>query len=112
MATGIFGRVEVELESARKSPGLSMVDVLEMPEKLREVVRWMIRQGTVPAAEVAHHIGQDQAAVRNLFATLVEKGEMAEFEIKGETAYRVRLAAKRKRDVPGDIWQALGEKVD
>lgn len=112
MARGIFGRVEVELDSRVKSPGLNMMDVLEMPTPLREVVQWMIRQGTVSAVETAEHLGRDQAAVRELFAPLIEKGEVVEFEIKGKPAYRVRLAAKRKRDVPADIWQALNDKVE
>jgi hypothetical protein len=112
MARGIFGRVEAELESRNKSPGLSMLDVLEMPETLRGVVQWLMRHGAVPAAEIAAHTALNETAVRELLAPLIEKGDVIEFELKGKMAYRVRLAAKRKRDATSDIWQALNDKIE
>lgn len=112
MARGIFGRVEAELGSREKSPGLNMIDVLEMPEALRNLLQWMMRQEYVFAVDAASHSGTDEAAVRTLLAPLIENGNVVEFELKKRTAYRVRLARKRGRELPSDLWQALTDKIE
>ena len=112
MARGIFGRVEAELGSREKSPGLNLVDVLEMPEALRELLQWMMRQEYVFASDAAAHAGKDEAGVRALIAPLIENGNVIAFELKNKPAYRVRLARKRGRDVPSDLWQALNDKIE
>ncbi len=112
MAKGIFNRVQVELDSRDKSPGLNMMDMLEMPDALRDLLQWMMKQDHVPASDIAARLGKDPAGVRTMLEPLIEKGQVVEFEIKSKLAYRVRLAAKRKRDVPSDIWQALNDKIE
>ena len=42
----------------------------------------------------------------------MEKGFVREVQVSGGTRYRVRLAPKRGREVPLNIWQALGNKVE
>lgn len=112
MARGIFGRVEAELGSREKSPGLSMMDVLDMPEALRDLLQWMMRQEYAFASDAAAHAGKNEAAVRGLIAPLIENGNVVEFELKGKPAFRVRLARKRGRDLPADLWQALNDKIE
>jgi len=42
----------------------------------------------------------------------VEKGYLRVFEVKGEQRYKTFLARKRVREVPLNIWEALGGKVE
>lgn len=112
MVKGLFGRVQQELEAREKCPGLSMADILLLPDPLRRLANWLVREREVGLSEVATFLEQDEAAARATLATLVEKGFVNELEIRGETRYRVRLAVKRGREVPLDIWQCLGEKVE
>jgi hypothetical protein len=112
MPKGLFGRVQDELEAREKTPGLSMADVLDLPDTLRQLVNWMMREDQVGLPQVMAHLGQDATAARATLATLVDKGFVREMQIHGETRYRVRIAPRRRRAVPLNIWQALDEKIE
>ncbi len=112
MGKGLFGRVQSELDAREKTPGLTMADILDLPESLRGLVNWMIRQDQVELAQVAQYLGQDEAGARSMIATLLEKGFVREIQVTGCTFYRVRLAPKKKREMPSDVWRALDGKLD
>ncbi len=112
MGKGLFGRVQSELDAREKTPGLSMADILDLPESLRGLVNWMMRQDQVELSQVAQYLGQDAVGARGMLATLLEKGFVRELDIKGSVYYRIRLAPTRKRDLPPDVWQALDGKLD
>jgi uncharacterized protein YceH (UPF0502 family) len=57
-------------------------------------------------------LGQDQAEVERLLANLLEKGYIRKVVVRGVTRYQVRLAPKRGRDIPLNLWQALDDKVE
>ncbi len=112
MGKGLFGRVEQELEARQHSPGLTMSDVLTFPDDMRRLVTWMVRQGDVGMAQVMARTHQDESACRAILDGLIEKGYALQFELHGETRYRIRLAPRRQRDVPLDIWQCLDDKCE
>ena len=43
---------------------------------------------------------------------LCGKGYVRAIEMRGATQYRVRLAPKRGRTLPADLWAALDDKVE
>ena len=93
----------------------SMADVFALPDRQRQIVTWMARQGmvgqeTVGLAEVATQIGQPEAAARSMLNALVEQGFIQELKVEGEIRYQPRLAARRGRQLPEGIWQALSEQ--
>lgn len=112
MSKGLFDRLQQELDAREKAAGLSMADLLELPETLRKLANWMMRQQTIHLADAAAFLGQDDAAAQATLAALIEKGFVRELKIHGETCYRVRLAPKRGRDVPLDVWRALDDKIE
>jgi len=92
--------------------GLSMADVLALPDSQRQILTWMAReeitgQETVSLAQVAAHIGRSEDVARSVLESLVEEDLIQEAEVEGETRYRPRLVARRGRELPEDIWQAL-----
>jgi amino acid permease len=94
--------------------GLSMADVLALPDSQQQILTWMTREGitgqeTVSLAQVATYTGQSEAVARTMLDTLVEQGFIQELEGEGETRYQPRLAARRGRQLTEDIWQALSE---
>jgi hypothetical protein len=109
---GIFDRVEGELAAREKSPGLSMSDLLTLPEPQSGLLKWMIRQGQVSWADIGTFLGQDEAYARSVLAELIEAAFVREIVIRGATHYRVRLAPKRGRALPANLWQALSDKVE
>jgi predicted transcriptional regulator len=109
--SGLFDRLGHELNSREKAAGLSMADVLSLPDELRKLFNWMMRQEEVSIDDVVTHLGNDESTVQRTLSSLVEKGFIRQMEVKGQFRYKVRLAPKRGREVPLNIWQALDEKT-
>jgi len=112
MGRGIFDRLEGELAARERSPGLSMADLLTLPEPQGGLLKWMIRQGQVSLAEVIAFLGQDEEQARGVLDDLCQAAFVRPIEIRGVTHYRVRLAPKRGRALPANLWQALNDKVE
>jgi hypothetical protein len=108
----LFDRLQGELEAREKSPGLTMSDILSLPDPFGRLCNWMLRcqQATVP--EVAAFLQEDEAQAAATLAGLVERGFAMQVDVQGVTYYRVRLAAKRGRNIPLNLWQALEGKVE
>ncbi len=109
---GLFNRLQGELDAREQSPGLRMSDLLTLPEPQCGLLNWMLRQVQVGLGEVAAFLQRDEDGARALLADLREQGFVREIEMRGATTYRVRLAPKRGRAVPADLWQALEDKVE
>lgn len=107
--SGLFDRLGQELQAREKASGLSMADVLTLPDDLRRLFNWMMRQEEVSLAEVAAHLGQDEPSAQDTLARLIEQCFVREMPAG---RYRVRLAPKRGRQLPVNIWQALDEKTE
>ncbi len=109
---GLFGRLQSELEGREKAAGLSMADVLALPDPLRRLMNWLIRAEEVGLADVASRLDQPEESARGIVAELVERGFVRELTVRGEARYRVRLSPTRPRRVPLDVWSALDERVE
>jgi glutamate dehydrogenase (NAD(P)+) len=103
----LFDRLSAEAEAQENTAGRSMASIVALPDSLRQLVNWMMRQQEVRLAEVVAHTGQEEEAVCAMLDTLVEQGFVRETEVAGEPRYRIRLAPKRGRQLPQDIWQLL-----
>ncbi len=109
---GLYDRVQGELEAREKSPGLHMSDLLALPDPVSGLLNWMIRQQQVGLADVAAFIRQDEECARTVLAELQDKGFVREIEVRGVMSYRVRLAPKRGKTMPSNLWRALDDKVE
>jgi len=112
MGKGLFGRLQNEVNAREKTPGVTVADILEMPDTLRDVINWMMREIQVSLPQVAQHLGKDEPSARTMLATLVDKGFVREIDLKGQLFYRVRLASKRKNTMPANLWKALDDKIE
>lgn len=112
MTKGLFDRLQAEIDGREKAAGLSMADVLSLPDALRQLFNWMLRQEDVSLADVIQFTGQSEKKVREMLNTLVEKGFVREMKVGEEYHYKVRLAFKRGQQLPLNIWQALDGKVE
>ena len=109
---GLFGRLQNELEQRDKAAGLTMADVLELPDSLRSLVNWMMRKEEVTLDQVTEYLSQDDKSAQAMISALVEKGFVREYVVKGVHRYRVRIASRPKRELPTNLWNALGGKLD
>jgi hypothetical protein len=112
MSQGLFGRLEQELDARDKAAGLTMADILSLPDTLRELVNWMLRQDVVSLQAVTAQLGQDETTTRSTLTTLVDKGFVREMHIRGAPHYKVRITSRARRAVPPNLWAALDEKLE
>ncbi len=112
MDKGLYRRLQGELDAREKTPGLTVADLLAMPESLGQLLEWMIRQGQVELGDISAFIGQDETCTRTILSDLLEKGFIREIEMRDAKYYRVRLAPKRKHELPHNLWEALNKKVE
>lgn len=95
--------------------GLTMADLVALPEDQRRLVNWLLRQGTVKrqgvtAAEAATHLGLDETKIRNALDALVSEdllkvsGDVAR---AGDVRYEVCLTLRGGRKIPEEMWKAL-----
>jgi hypothetical protein len=90
--------------SAGKKAGVAMADILALPDELRTIVIWLMRQPEAGLPEVAAFVEQDEITAHTLLADLVTQGFVeALSEGEEQPRYRVRLAAKRGRTLPLDL---------
>jgi predicted transcriptional regulator len=107
----MFGRLEQELEARDKAAGLSMTDILDLPDSLRALVNWMLRKDVVSMQEAMAQTGQDEPTTRSTLRTLVDKGFVREMQVRGETHYKVRIKSHARRPLPSNVWRALDDKL-
>lgn len=110
MTPSLFDRLQQELAAREKVVGVTMADILQLPPVERQLMTWLVRAGSVPRAEVVAHWGHAEQS-QSLLTGLIAKGFVHEYESSGELHYSARLAPRRQRELPVNIWQALIAKL-
>ncbi len=112
MAQGLFGQLREQVEARERVQNLTMTDIFTLPEPLRTVISWIVREREVSFPDLMAHLGQDETRARALLTALVEKGLVQELNRDGELSYRVRVVTKPKRQVSADLLRALEDKSE
>jgi hypothetical protein len=87
-------------------------DVLTLPDPLRQLAIWMLRQNAVSLEEVVAYLGQEIEQVRSLLDTLVVQGFAHVQNADSVPQYRMRLVSRQqRRQLAGELWQTLSEKL-
>jgi hypothetical protein len=106
----VTSSMRLTYEGAWDDACLNLADVFALSDSQAELIGWMMRRGKVSLAEVAAYTGQDEGAVRAVLEELAKQGFVAEMNLEGELRYEARVATRRGRRLPQQIWQALGEE--
>jgi DNA-binding IclR family transcriptional regulator len=101
----VFDSLQPEQHRRDDVPERTMAEVLALPDEARTIVTWLVRQQEAGLSEVAALLEQDEATAQTLLTDLVAQGFVQEvlYEGEGQPRYRVRLAARRERQVPLDL---------
>jgi amino acid permease len=94
------------VEGEWDTSGLSLAGLLTLADFDAELVGWMVRHGDVTLNEVASYADEEEAVVRARLRCLVEQGLVRETE---GSRYTARLAPRRGRTLPEEIWGALSQ---
>ncbi len=98
-------REEQFKSSSDEDAGVSIADILALPDKLQTIITCLMREGEAGLKEVAAFIEQDEATTSALLADLIARGFVLEVpaEGKGQPRYRARLVSRRTRKLPFDL---------
>jgi hypothetical protein len=75
---------------------------------LRETATWLMRRGEATLAEVVRDRDERPEAARGLLDALVAQGFAERVHGGADPRYRIRLAPRRRRQVPEAVWAAPG----
>jgi amino acid permease/predicted transcriptional regulator len=89
--------------------GFSLASVLALADPEAELAGWIMRQGGATTSEAAGHTGEDQPAVAARLTALAEQGLVQEAE--SGSRFTARLAPRRRRVLPEQIWSALSQEA-
>jgi len=93
------------------STGRHLLDTAELHGEAREVAAWLLRRGEATLAEAVRERGGDHAPTQASLDTLVDGGFAERVGAGDAVRYRMRLGARRAREMPADVWAALGDPV-
>jgi CRP-like cAMP-binding protein len=85
----------------------SMAHVLSLPDDQRQLVIWLTRRREASLAEVASHLGLDQATTRAKLEPLVDQGYLQTIERAAEPHYRPSFGTRRVSRLRPEMWRAL-----
>src|SRR5262249_7740164 len=105
----MFEFLHRDLEQRADLQGITMADVLDLPEPLCTALKRMVRGRSVLLSEFAAALDSGVAEARAVGAALVEKGYLiyAERRHSDEAIYRARFARVQGRNLPDAIWETL-----
>jgi DNA-binding MarR family transcriptional regulator len=108
---GLFDRLQSEIESRQRVEGITSADLLDLSPELRRIINMIMRRREMSLAEIILELDMRPSEARRLLDTLVEKGYLKTFEVKGELHYKTFFARRRGREMLLNIWDALSGKV-
>ncbi len=96
------------VEVAWDTSGFSLAGILTLADPDAELVGWIMRQGGATASDAASHADEDEPAVTARLKALAEQGMVQETE--PGPRFTARLAPRRRRALPEEIWNALSQE--
>ena len=98
--------LELRYEAGWDRFGLSMTDLLTLPEEQSDLLNWMMRAGRVDLAQMATYLGQAPEETQTYLAPLIEQGFVQVLNPEANPHYEVRMAATRSRRLSQELAEA------
>ena len=117
--SGLFDRLQEELDNKEKQGGIDPLDLAELPSSLRKLVKHMLREVEATfenLAEAAQALpGGDSLTKDELaeaLAALTKQGWLISLGEEGNMRYRVNLRRKAANTLASSIWASLDQKIE
>lgn len=111
--TGLFNRLQDEIDARDKNEGLSPIDLLDMPEALAAVINQIIRKNGMKLEDIAEELEQSPKETQVQLDELVEKGYVRRVEVgEDELWYKAQFGRKADKALSMSIWSALDGVVE
>ncbi len=110
--SGLFDRLQDEINARGEPEGLSPIDLLDLPVELAAIVKKIVRRNGMPLAEIAEELQQSPEAAVATLADLVQKKFMRRIEVQGEIWYKAQFARKPDKKLSRGVWSVLDNLLD
>jgi len=114
----LFDRLQGEIDNRNEGGGISPMDLLELPEHMRMIMRKMLRSRSMGKDEIIRFVStweeEKRVSKEDLEKSLnylVDQGwliELGEGEMLG---YRVNLRRKKGSTLSDSLWGAINSKL-
>ena len=113
----LFDRLQKELDSRQEEAqeGISVLDLLDLPEPLRKIMRMMLRKTKLSYtySEIASEMKDfDKQGLNQTLTALVKQGWLFRFGEDESASYKVNLSRKRGSALGGNFWSAIDKKIE
>ena len=107
--SGLFNRLQDEIEARDSGEGLSPIDLLDMPDAMASVINKIIRKNGMRLEDIAAELGQSPAETQSVLGELVAKGFVRRIEVKNEVWYKAQFGRKADKVLSLSIWSSLDD---
>lgn len=108
LMAGLFSRLQAEIEA----PGLSPIDLLDMPAAQATVINKIIRNNGMKLEDIVRELDQSPAEIQKTLNKLIEKGYARPVQVKEEIWYKAKFARKADKVLSLSIWSSLDDVVE
>ncbi|GAB4426102.1 MAG: hypothetical protein Kow002_15450 [Anaerolineales bacterium] len=116
--SGVFDRLQKEIEDKQKDGGITPLDMVDLPPALRKIMRLMLRKIQISYPELAEAMQsmpeKERLSADDLdeaIATLVEQSWLIKLGDGERAIYKVNLRRKSGSTLASGIWQTLDSKL-
>jgi len=116
--SGVFDRLQKEIEDKQKDGGITPLDMVDLPPALRKIMKVMLRKVQMSYPELTEEMKnvpeKDRLSNKELeeaIATLVEQSWLMKLGEGERAIYKVNLRRKSGSTLASGIWQALDSKL-
>lgn len=102
-----FNKLCQQLNARAKLPGVTQVDILNLPPPLDNLLRKIIRQGSITVGEFTQDLHLAKGQGERLVKILIDKGYLYTESSGRQTICKIHFARKEKKRLPTDIWNSL-----
>jgi hypothetical protein len=99
--------LQITHEGGRGASGLSVVQTLDLSERERQLLHWLMAHGEAGVAEAAAENAVEESAARAMFAALEQQRLVERVGDEMSLRYRPRWTRRRRSRLPDAIWQNL-----
>ncbi len=110
--SGLFDRLQGEIDARGQQEGLSPIDLLDLPPELATIVKKIVRKNGMSLSDIARDMSQSLAQTQQMLDELVQKGLMRRIEVRDEIWYKAHFARKPDKKLTLGVWSALDDMLD
>ena len=109
--SGLFNRLQDEIEAREQQKGLSPIVLLDLPAALATVIQKIVRKNGMNLAEIAAELDQTPEETQAVLDELVQKGYVRRVEVKQEIWYKAYFGRKADKTLSANVWSALDSAI-